>query len=456
MTTLHTPRFSHELRATLRLAAPLALAQLAQMGMGLTDTILLGALGRDALAAGGLGAGLFFTVSAVLQGLVFGVGILVAHARGAETYDKIPAVLRGGFVVATLVALPLMIVLWNIEQILLAVGEPQQLAHDVQRYVRILLFATPASLWLAVQRSYLAAMGRTRLVMTVAMVALVVNGVLNYALIHGKFGLPEMGLLGSCTATVIAVWGMMLATAAGMRRTRHSTGEPRTKPAPVDWKIVRELLHLGWPISITLGVEVLLFLVGALMMGVISTTALAAHQVALNIASLTFMVPLGIAQAANVRVGFHMGARSPYAARRAGFAAFALGVSFMALMGVVMITAPHQIAALFNLDAAKPADAEVIAVVVQLLMICALFQIFDGAQTIAAGALRGLKDTRVPAMLAGFSYWGVGFPIAWSLGFPLGWGATGIWWGLALGLATAAIVLNTRFWRLSSRLVAAT
>ncbi|MBY0511177.1 MAG: MATE family efflux transporter [Rhodospirillaceae bacterium] len=452
MTTLQTPRFSQELQATLRLAAPLALAQIAQMGMGLTDTILIGALGRDALAAGGLGAGLFFTVSAVLQGLVFGVGILVAHARGAATYDKIPMIVRGGFIVATLVALPLMIVLWNIEPILLALGEPPQLAHDVQGYVRILLFATPASLWLAVQRSYLAAMGHTRLVMTVAVVALFVNGVLNYSLIHGKFGLPEMGLLGSCTATVIAVWGMMLATAAGMRRTR----DPRVKPAPVDWKVVRELLHLGWPISITLGVEVLLFLVGALMMGVISTTALAAHQVALNIASLTFMVPLGIAQAANVRVGFHMGAGRPHAARRAGFAAFGLGVSFMALMAVVMITAPYQIAALFNLDANKPADAEVIAVVVQLLTICAFFQIFDGAQTIGAGALRGLKDTRVPAMLAGFSYWGVGFPIAWSLGFPLGWGATGVWWGLALGLATAAVVLNTRFWRLSGRLIAVT
>jgi MATE family multidrug resistance protein len=451
MTPLQTPGFAHEVQATLRLAAPLALAQLAQMGMGLTDTILLGALGRDALAAGGLGAGLFFTVATVLQGLVFGVGILVAHARGAETFDKIPMIVRGGFIVATLVALPLMIVLWNIEPILVALGEPEPLARDVTRYVQILLFAAPASLWLAVQRSYLAAMGHTRLVMAVAVVALFVNGVLNYGLIHGKFGLPQMGLLGSCTATLIAVWGMMAATAAGMRRTQAQ----RAKPSPIEWKVVRELVSLGWPIAITLGVEIVLFLVGALMMGVLGTTALAAHQVAINVASLTFMVPLAMAQAANVRVGFHMGADSPFAARRAATAAFLLGVGFMTVSAAVMLAAPTQIALLFNLKPDNPADAEVIKVVVELLTICAFFQIFDGAQTIAAGALRGLKDTRVPALLAGVSYWGVGFPVAWTLGFPMAWGATGIWWGLALGLAAAAVVLNTRFWRLSARLTAA-
>jgi len=451
MTNPQIPRFSKEFSATLRLAAPLALAQLAQMGMGLTDTILLGALGRDALAAGGLGGGLFFTLSAVLQGLVFGVGILVAHARGGDQLEKIPSIVRSGFVIATLVAVPLMIVLWNAEPILLLLGEPPELAHDVARYVRILLFAAPASMWLAVQRSYLAAMGHTRLVMAVAIVALIVNGLLNYGLIHGVAGLPEMGLLGSCTATLIAVWGMMLATAAGMRRA-----QPKLRAAqPVEWSVVRELIGLGWPIAITLGVEILLFLVGALMMGVLSTTALAAHQVAINVASLTFMVPLAIAQAANVRVGFHMGAGKPIAARRAAVTAFALGVSFMAAAAVVMLTAPYQIAALFNLRADNPADAEVIAVVVNLLTICAFFQVFDGAQTIAAGALRGMKDTRMPALLAGLSYWGVGFPVAWTLAFPAGWGAAGIWWGLALGLATAAVVLNTRLWRLSGRLMAA-
>jgi len=447
LSTLTSPVFTTELRATLRLAAPLALAQLAQIGMGLTDTILLGALGRDPLAAGGLGAGLFFTVTAILQGLVMGVGILVAHARGADVQGRIGPLLRGGFVVATLTALPLMMLLWNIEAILLFIGEPQVLAHDVGAYLHILLFATPAAMWLAVQRSYLAAMGRTRLVMGVALAALLLNGVLNYGLIHGRWGLPEMGYLGSATATLIAIWAMFAATAAGMRRTRPA----RTPSAPIDWRVVRELLTLGWPISVTMGVEMLLFLVGALMMGILGPTALAAHHVTLSIASTTFMVALAVAQAVNVRVGFHMGAKDPHAARRAAGAAFLLGVGFMSIASATMFAVPYQIALLFNLDPGNANDAEVLALIVQLLFICAFFQIVDGAQTIAAGALRGMKDTRVPALLAGLSYWAAGFPIAWTLAFPLNWGPTGIWWGFAAGLAVAAAVLTTRFWRLSKR-----
>ena len=447
---LLSPRFTLELRATARLAGPLALAQLAQIGMGLTDTIMLGALGRDALAAGGLGAGLFFTIVAVVQGLVMGVGILVAHARGAGEPDKIPPLLRSGFVLASLAALPLMIVLWNVEPLLVVIGEPAPLAHDVARYVHILLFATPASMWLAVQRSYFAAVGKTNLVMGVAVAALLANGVLNYGLIHGRFGLPEMGYLGSCTASLIAIWGMIAATAAGMRRTQTTPREV----IPIDWKVVRELVALGWPIAVTMGVEIILFLVGALMMGVLGPASLAAHHVTISIASTTFMVPLAVAQAANVRVGFHMGASDPHMARRAAIAAFLLGVGFMVISALVMLLAPVQIALLFNLNPDNAADAEVIALVVRLLLICAFFQVFDGAQTIAAGALRGMKDTRVPALLAGFSYWAIGFPVAWALAFPLAWVPTGVWWGLAVGLAVAAVVLNVRFWRLSARAAA--
>jgi multidrug resistance protein, MATE family len=448
---LSSAQFTQELRATFKLAAPLALAQLAQMGMGLTDTVMLGGLGRDALAAGGLGAALFFTLTAVVQGVVFSVGILVAHARGSNKRDKIPALLRAGFVLATLSAAPLMLILWNIEPVLLFIGEPQVLAHDTAAYVQILLFATPAAMWLAVQRSFLTAMGKTRLVMMVAVVAVVVNCVLNYGLMHGSFGLPEMGYLGSCTASLITFWGLMAATAAGMRYAAPA----RRDVQPVDWCAVKELLVLGWPISVTMGVEIIMFLGGALMMGVLGAASLAAHHVSINIAAMTFMVALGTANAANARVGFHMGAGSPAAARRAALAALMLGVGFMAVMAVVMLTLPTQIALLFNLNPNTAADAGVIALVVKLLAICAFFQVFDGAQCIAAGALRGLKDTHVPAVLAGLSYWAIGFPVAWALGFALGWGATGVWWGLALGLAVAAVALNVRFWRLSAKLAAA-
>ncbi len=441
-------RFKDELNQTVRLAAPLALAQLAQIGMGVTDTVLLGALGRDALAAGGLGAGMFFTITAVLQGLVFGVSILVAHARGAGHHEKVAPLLRAGFVLATITAVPALLVFVTIEPVFLAIGEPEKLAGDAAAYIGVLAFATPAAMWMAVQRSYLAAMNHTRLVLGVSLAALLVNGVMNYGLIHGAWGLPEMGYMGSCTATLITTWLAMAVTAVGMRKSAPLLHDAK----PLDWAVVRELLHLGGPIGFTLGVEIVLFLVAALMMGTLGATALAAHHVTITVASLTFMVPLGVAQAVNVRVGFHLGADNPRAARRAGGAALTLGISFMALTALAMFTLPRQIALLFNLDPAKGDDAEVIALIIELMAIGAVFQVFDGAQTIAAGALRGMKDTRVPAALAAFSYWGVGFPVAWALGFPAGWGAIGIWWGLAIGLATAAVVLNGRFWSLSTRL----
>jgi MATE family multidrug resistance protein len=220
----------------------------------------------------------------------------------------------------------------------------------------------------------------------------------------------------------------------------------------IDWAVVAELNRLGWPISITFAVEVLLFVGGALVIGTMGTTPLAAHQVTINIAAVAFMVPLGLGQAANVRVGYHLGAGLPAAARRAGLAALGLGAIFNLATATLMLAAPRGLAALYQLDPARPADAEVIALVVHLLAIGAFFQLFDGAQAVAAGILRGYKDTRVPMVLAGLSYWGIGAPAAWILGVGLSWGAAGVWWGLALGLAAAAVLLCGRFLRVSGAL----
>ncbi len=443
------PPFTEEIGATLRLTLPLAGGFLCHVGMGLTDTILLGGLGRDALAAGGLAVAVFSTLTMVLQGFVAGIGILVAHAQGGRKPGDIPPVLRAGFLLATLAAAPLMIILVWIEPLLLAIGEPPELARSVAAYDLILMFGVLPSLWLAAQRSYLTAMHRPRVVMVISIVALLANGFLNYGLMHGVWGLPAMGYLGSATATMLVLWGMFAATTVFMGRE----GLTAAVSGPLKWPVVKELASLGWPIAGTYAVEIMLFTAGALMMGVLGPASLAAHQVSISVASTTFMVPLSAAQAANVRVGYHMGAGHPIAARQAGHAAFVLGVGFMAVMAVIMLVAPHQIAALFNLDPGTTAGAEVVGIVIHLLAISAAFQVFDGAQTIAAGALRGLKDTRVPLLLAGFSYWGVGFPVAWILGFPLGLGASGIWWGLAVGLAVAALALGWRFERLSRRIL---
>jgi len=447
-----SPRFSKELGATVRLAAPLAAAQLAQVAMGTTDTVLLGTLGRDGLAAGGLGANLYFTLMIVVAGGLISVSILVAHARGSGNEARIAPILRGGILLALLASIPPMVLLWNIEPLILAIGEPPALAHAIAAYDKILLFALPASLLMATQRGFLAAMGRPWIVMAVAVVAITANGLLNYGLIHGVWGFPRMGYLGSATATMITLWAMMVAVALAMRLT------PGLRPfaliGPIDWDIVRELAILGTPIAAIMAVEIVLFGGAGLLIGRFGATQLAAHQISMSICSLTFMVPLSISQAANVRVGFFMGADSPRAARMSAMVAFALGVGFMSAMAAILLSIPSTIAGLY-ITASDAGRGDVIAVAAQLLTIAAFFQIFDGAQTIAAGALRGLKDTRIPALIAAVGYWVLGFAPAWILGVRMGYGAVGIWWGLASGLASVALFLSARFWLLSARLIAA-
>jgi MATE family multidrug resistance protein len=451
ISALHHPRLAEEVRATVRLAAPIALAQIAQIGMGITDTVLLGGLGRDALAAGALGAMVFFILTTILQGILSAVAIVIAHARGSGDESRIAPALRTGYVVATAMALPLMLVMAYADPILRALQEPAGLAGMVGPYDRILLWATLPAMWLAVQRAYLTAMGRPQLILAVALAALVMNGFLNYGLIHGAFGLPRLGYLGSAFATAITIWVQMLATSLGIAamsglKRFHAWGAVSRRDA-------REIFHLGWPISVTIGVEILLFASGGLLAGILGTTALAAHQIALSVGSLTFMIPHALNQAANVRVGYHSGANAFRAARRAGFVAMAIGIGMSLISAAVMIAWPREIALLF-LKVSTEGDSQVVELAARLLGFCAAFQVVDGLQAIAAGSLRGLKDTRIPMMLAAFSYWVVGFPTAWGLGLHYGHGAPGIWVGLALSLAVAAVLLVSRFWIMSGRAIA--
>lgn len=452
--TTHTaPTFRQELNATGRLALPLAGAMLAQMGMGLTDTVLLGSIGRDALAAGGLAGTMFFVIAGVFQYAISSVAILIAHARGSGNTSEITDVLRAGYVYSMLAALPLCLALWNIEPLLLWIGEPPPLAKDIAAYVQVIVIGAPAALLMATKRFYLSAMNHPRIILWIAILGLIVNGFLDYGLIYGLWNLPELGYLGPAAATAIVLWLTVAMTTVAIWLT------PDTRPdrvfGPINWNTFRELMRLGWPIAVIFSVETMLFAGSALMIGTLGSTALAAHQVAIMIAATSFMVPMAIGQAANVRIGYHLGASMSAAARQAGITALLLGMSVMSMSAVIIFLAPRGLALLFQLNPDVPSDADVIALVVQLLMICALFQIFDGAQAIGAGILRGYKDTRVPMLLATSGYWVIGFPVAWVLGFPLGLGAIGVWCGLATGLAAAAVMLCGRFFFISRRMVVA-
>jgi MATE family multidrug resistance protein len=447
------PSLTRHAADTARLAAPLAIAQLSQMAMSVTDTVLLGSLGPDALAAGGLGANLFFVVVTLLQGVLTSVSVSVSHARGAQADERVPDIYWTGFVLSILLAVPAFVLLSFAAPILKTFGEPAVLAGHIGEYCAVLRWGAPASLiGVGLMRSFLPAIGAAKRLLWVSVGSVVFNGFLNYGLIHGAYRLPRLGFLGSAVATTITVWlsALMLMALLHLRpRYRHFVTAARPNVP-----LMGELFGIGWPVAITYGVESLLFLATGLMVGLFGEAQLAAHQIALNVASVAFMVPLAIGQAANVRVGYWSGAGVPLAARHAGFVALGLGVGFMSLSGLVMVSAPHWIVGLYlHLD--DPSNAHTVALASSLLGVAAIFQIVDGMQTVGSGCLRGLKDTRVPMIAATFGYWGIGFPTGYVLAFHFGLGARGLWWGLAAGLASVAILMTMRFRRISARHIAA-
>ncbi|WP_338860786.1 MATE family efflux transporter [Mycetohabitans rhizoxinica] len=439
------PTLAHHATETARLAAPLAIAQLSQMAMGVTDTILLGSLGPDALAAGGLGAALFFTTMTLLQGVLQSVSVTVAQARGAQAEHRVPSIYWTGLALSLALAVPAFVLLSFATPLLVAAGQPSALAEPVGQYARVLRWAALGSLiGIGMMRAFLPAIGAARRLLWVSVGGVALNGFLNYGLIQGAWGLPRMGFLGSAAATTITVWLTALVLLALLhlpeRFRPFVAGSRRPR-----WSVMSELLSVGWPVAVTYGVETMLFLATSLAVGTLGAAALAAHQIALNVASITFMVPLAIAQAANVRVGYWAGARHPVEARRAGFVALALGGGFMAASGAVITWVPHGIIALY-LNPQEPSNAATISLAASLLAVAAVFQIVDGLQTVGAGCLRGLRDTRVPMLLAATGYWGIGYPTGYWLTFHAGLGAKGLWWGLAAGLATVACLMVARFY----------
>lgn len=445
--TLAPPTLGRHAADTARLAGPLAIAQLSQMAMSVTDTVLLGSLGADALAAGGLGANLFFVVVTVLQGVLTSVSVSVAQARGADDESRVPHIYWTGFALSLLLAVPAFALLSFAAPILLALGEPPLLAHHVGEYAAVLRWGAPASLiGVGLMRSFLPAIGAARRLLWISIGCVFFNGFLNYGLIHGAWGLPRLGFLGSAAATAVTVWltALVLTALLHLRPSHQRFVVARRPTAP----LMGELFTIGWPVAITYAVEATLFLATGLLAGLLGEMPLAAHQIALNVASVSFMVPLSIGQAANVRVGYWIGAGVPRAARHAGFVALGLGVAFMTLSALVMVLAPHSIVRLY-LDLDDPANARTVALATTLLGVAAIFQIVDGVQTVGSGCLRAFKDTRVPMVAATLGYWGIGFPTGYALAFHFGMGALGLWWGLAAGLASVAVLMTWRFHRIS-------
>jgi MATE family multidrug resistance protein len=424
--------------ATTLIAAPIAVAQLGQMAMGLTDSLMLGRVGDAALAAGGLGASLYFSIMFTLQGVLSGTAVLAARARGAGRPQDVPTVYWSGLALATALALPVWLFMSYPEKLLATVGEPPKLAADIRAYLSVLRWGAPAAVMgIGLVRGFLPSIGMERLMLWVIPGAVVLNAGLNVWFIWGGFGLPAFGMLGSAAATAISLWVTAIALLALLHLSRHRHLVRPAWPSP---RIIGELLAIGLPVGGAILVETALFLATALMVGTLGAVPLAAHTVAISTASVSFMVPLAISQAANVQVAHAAGAGAHAAARRAGFAAIGLAVAFMSCSALVMLLAPAAIAGLY-----LGRGSATVPLAARLLRVAAAFQVADGVQVTASGALRGLKDTRVPMLLATLGYWGIGFWLGRALAFQAGLGVVGLWWGLFGGLAVAAVCLTARF-----------
>jgi len=445
-----------ELTETLKLAVPIALTQLGQIAMMTTDLALIGRLGDEAVAAAALAHTIFFVSFTFGMGLVSAVAPLAAQAFGARNPRLVRRALRVGLWAAFLISLPMMALPLYGEHILLTLGQAPAIAHLAQQYLLGLTWGVTPALWFLAIRGFMGAVNRPEPGLWITLAAIPANAVLVYLLIHGELGLPRLEMFGAGLATTLINFGMFLAGLWFASRRRpfkkyHVLG----RIWRVDWMLMRQLIVIGGPISISFLLEYGLFASAALLMGLISTTALAAHQVALQIAAILFMVPFGIGMAATVRVGHAIGRGDAPAVKRAGFVATMLGIVFMSAMTLTVILARFAIARFFFGEAVESGGA-VIELTAMLLMVGATFFIADGIQTVVAGALRGMNDTRVPLLFAAISYWMIGFTAAYAFGFWTELGAVGVWIGLSCGTAVYAILLILRFRRLATKLKFAT
>ena len=437
-----------ELRATLALAWPLMLANLTMQLIQATDVVLLGWLGPMELAAAALALSLSFGMILFALGVLTASSPMIASALGerSNAVRDVRRTFRQSLWAAAMMTVPTLIVLWNAERIILAFGQEPELARLSAWFLKGYMWVIPPWMLFQVMRNFVSALERPGWVLVISAAGIPLNALVSWALIFGHLGLPRLGLIGGGIGSSI-VWTAMatallvvILTDRQFRRF-HLFGR-FWRP---DWPRFRALFRLGGPIGMTMGLEGGVFSAAAYLMGLFGASSVAAHQIALQIAATTFMVPLALGQAATVRVGLAYGRRDQQGIALAGWTAFFLGTAFMTLMAGLMYAFPRDLITLFLDD--TPANASVISLGVSFLFVAALFQIVDGWQVVGAGMLRGIQDTRVPMVFALFGYWAIGLGVGVALAFSLDWRGIGIWAGLAAGLGVVAVLMLWRWAR---------
>ncbi len=426
-----------EIVAVAKLAAPVVVVQVGMMLMGVVDAMMLGRHSELSLAAGALGNSVAFGLMSFPMGILMVLDPLVAQAFGAGRHERVGRHFKRGVVLAAAMTVPLSFIMWRTEGVLAWVGQKPEIIADSALYLRTLIGGNLPFLLFVVVRQTLQAMSMVRPAVIAILVANAINVLANYTLIFGHYGFPALGVAGSAWATTISRWVMFLMLVAGclplLRRYASGSWIVAMKRGPFLQK-----LRIGIPIGVQTSLEMWLFMTIALMMGNLGARELAAHQIALSLAALSFMMPLGISGAAATRVGNAIGRQDPAGAKRAAAVCLALGVIVMSSSALVFWLAPEFLSRWFT------NESGVIAVAVVLLPIAAAFQVADGLQVVSIGVLRGAADTRFPAVIALVGFWFIGLPLAAYLAYQVELGPRGLWWGITLALSSVALLLLIR------------
>ena len=444
--TTSLPRFRTEVVRTARLAAPLAAGHLSHGLVGFVDTVVAGHHGTGTLAAVAVGTALFWLPMMVPMGVLMSLPPAVSQLDGAGRRDEVGPLFRQALWLALALGLLLFVLMTLLPLALAPMGMAADIIPGATAFIHAIRWGIPAfTLYLAMR--YLSdGLHWSMPTMVLGFGGLLLLAPLGYVLANGLFGFRELGAVGLGIASALMFWAQAIAFALYLWRSRRFADLRLFSPwqAP-DWRVQRDLLRTGLPIGVMVAMEGSLFIVTALLIGRLGELPVAAHQIAINVASMCFMIPFGVAEATTIRVGHALGRGDRGGLRRAYFAGLALVLTTQAISAIVLLAGNHAIAALYT------GDAAVAALAGSLLLYAALFQFPDGIQTLSAGALRGLKDTRIPMLLAMLAYWGIGMPVGAGLGLALGWGPRGMWLGLTAGLTVAAFLMARRFLRSSLR-----
>jgi multidrug resistance protein, MATE family len=428
----------------LKLAIPLIGVQLSQAAIGFVDTLMMGRMGMETLAAGGLAALTFGVFVHTATGITMSVSPLVATAYGAGDKPQIERVVQQGCLLVIGLSIPLSLCIYNFDLIMRYLGQAETTVILGNTYLEVMAFGFFPALGFALLRSVVSAMSQTRIVVLIAIGGTIINSIGDYALGFGKFGCPRLGIAGFALASVLAIWAMFVALIAYMLT------QPELKHYQffhhihrVDRQIISKLIKVGVPIGGATALEIGLFAIVTYLMGSLGTEMLAAHQIILQTISITFMVPLAMSYAATIRVGQEVGQNNRIGIIRAGYVGAGIGLVFMVLVMLVMLIFPRQIIGIF-INISDPNNAKVISLASGLMIIAAISQIVDGPQKIIMGALYGLQDTRIPLLLSLLAFWGVGLTSGYWLGFYTTLGGNGLWIGQSIGIAISTIIF---FWR---------